>query len=293
MDFELTRRGLEIGALELRFYSLAILLGLLGGIVLAQREAKRRGENPEHVLNIATLGAFAGIVGARLYHVLDAQNIRGYLDNPILIFQVWRGGIGIFGAIAGASLALILYARWKRLNAWRWFDIGAPAFLLGQAIGRWGNFFNEELFGRPTSLPWGIPVSAASRPFDYPASFFPDMRFHPLFLYESILSFIGVAVLLYAARRYAHWLRPGDLLWLYLIWYSAERFLLEFLRIDPWTVGPIPMAQIVSVLLVAVAGALMYWRHRQPVPVVAEAEDQEPRRSRASEKRLRRRMGAE
>ena len=302
MNFELTMQSLSIGALELRWYSVMILTGLLAGIVLAQREAKRLGEDPAHVVNIAVLGAVAGLIGARTYHVVDKWN-EVYVHDPIKVFYIWNGGIGIFGAIAGSALALAAYVWWvnrgaragkpgaKPMNVLRWFDIGAPAFLLGQGIGRWGNFFNEELFGPPTDLPWGIPIDVANRPLQY----LGDTHFHPLFLYESLLSLLGVVVILYVARRLADRLRVGDMLLMYFIWYPAERFVLEFLRTDNWKLSDVPVAQIVSTLLVVAAVlALVWWRRPRSADLQGASDEYtSPRESRSAARRRRRRQEAE
>ena len=306
MSFELTMHGLVIGVFErvfeLRWYSVMILSGLLAGIVLAQREAKRLGEDPEHVVNIAVLGAVAGLIGARLYHVVDRWN-EVFVHDPVTVFFIWKGGIGIFGAVAGSAIALAAYVWWanrgaregkagaKPMNVLRWFDIGAPAFLLGQGIGRWGNFFNQELFGPPTDLPWGIPIDAANRPLRY----LSETHFHPLFLYESLLSFLGVVIILYLARRLAHRLRVGDLLLMYFIWYPAERFALEFLRTDNWRIGDVPMAQIVSTLLAVASGlALVWWRRPLSADIHGARDDYTtPRESRSAARRRRRRLEGE
>ena len=301
MTFSIEMQGITIGALQLRFYSLMILLGMLAGIYLARRLVRRIGENPEHVVNIAVFGAVLGLVGARLYHVLDQRNWDYYQANPGQILAIWNGGIGIFGATAGALLALGLYAYWKRLDPLRWLDIGAPGFLLGQAIGRWGNFFNQELFGGPSDLPWAIPIRPENRPSDY----LDVERFHPLFLYESLLSFFGVLMLVWLLWRYGPrlveasgvrrlaWpsprrLRPGDVLLLYFLWYPAERFALEFLRISPWQQGGVPMAQWVSGALFLTALGLLVWRHRRPWEVEA-VPGGESGRSRAAMRRQQRR----
>ena len=304
MDFDITFRGLILFGLEIRFYSLMILAGLLAGIVLAQREAKRLGENPDHVLNIAVLGVVFGLIGARLYHVIDLWSF--YSANPGQIFVLRAGGIGIFGAIAGSAFALALYVWWvnrragagrgQRIRTLRWFDIGAPAFLLGQAVGRWGNFFNKELYGPETSLPWGIPVGPEHHfPWDSGAAAY----FHPLFLYESLLSFLGVIMLLWAGRRFASSLRQGDLLFLYFIWYALERSALEFLRIDNWKVGEVPVAHLVSAVMIIIALlALFLWRRppflasgREDARRAASRPVEQPAaRSRAAERRARRRV---
>ncbi len=299
MDFDITFRGIILFGFEVRFYSIMILSGLFGGILLAQVEAKRLGENPAHVMNIAMLGAASALVGARLYHVIDQWGF--YSANPGQIFALRSGGIGIFGAIIGAAFAVVAYTWWinraarrrgrQPMSALRWLDIGAPAFLLGQAIGRWGNFFNQELFGPPTDLPWGIPIELAYRPIQY----YESTHFHPLFLYESLLSLLGVAVLLWVGRRFALRLRQGDILLLYLVWYSLERSALEFLRIDNWTIGPIATAQLVALVLVLAAIAAFVWWRRGPYlasSAAALSGDSEAGQSRSSQRRARRRTGA-
>jgi phosphatidylglycerol---prolipoprotein diacylglyceryl transferase len=275
--FDIAMEGFSIGPVTIRFYSLMILGGILAGAWLARIEARRRGMDPEHVWNILFWGAIGALIGARLYHVLDTRNIGFYLENPELIFAIWRGGIGIFGAVVGAALALIIYTRVKGLPTLHWLDVGAPAFLLGQAIGRWGNFFNRELFGLPSDLPWAIPIPQEILRFQAP-QYLGETHFHPLFLYESLLSLLGVIVLVYIARRFGQQLKPGDIFLLYLVWYPATRFSLEFLRIDRWEAGGIPVAQIISLTLILVALGVFIWRHRdgwkvtgqeQPVPTQA------------------------
>jgi phosphatidylglycerol:prolipoprotein diacylglycerol transferase len=311
---EIELEGITIGALQLRFYSIMILLGLAGGILLAQRHARRLGEDPEHVVNIAVLGVALALVGARLYHVFDQNEWPFYRDNPDQIIAIWNGGIGIFGAITGSLLALFLYVRWKGLNVGRWLDIAAPSFLLGQAIGRWGNFFNEELFGSPSDLPWAIPISAdrvraeAPEYFDFANSVALEDRFHPLFLYESFLSFLGVAVMVYifakfgprmvqaAGVRRVEWnpgwrLRTGDIVLIYFLWYPTERFFLEFLRNGNWVQAGVPMAQWFGGAMVLAALLVFVWRHRQPAQEWAATGEDPTRRSRSAARRQRRRAG--
>lgn len=311
MDISL--QGIEIGGFQLRFYSVMILAGLFAGIWLAQRQAKIYREDPVHAVNIAVIGALLGIVGARLYHVFDQQEWPRYRDNPADIIAVWNGGIGIFGAVAGAILGLWLYTRLvaaprrfsgvpftlpvlvlrrPALSAMRWLDIGAVAFLLGQAIGRWGNFFNRELFGKPTDLPWAITIPVEQVMREAP-EFLGFTQFHPLFFYESALNFIGVAVIVFLTRRVFRWLRTGDILSLYLMWYPIVRFSLEFLRTDPWEQGGIAMAQIVSVLMFVGGGGSMIYRHLRARPDEDEPGADEPQHSRASERRRRRRTEAQ
>lgn len=274
-----------------------ILSGIAIAALLAQREARRFGENPEHVMNIAVIGTICALIGARFYHVVDRDQWPYYSQNPGQIIAIWNGGIGIFGAVAGAIAGLLIYVAWnnrkagnvgsyaKRMGYLRWLDIGAPAFLLGQAIGRWGNFFNQELFGPPSSLPWAIPIDTEFRP----AIHIAETHFHPLFLYESAMSLAGVFALLYIGRRFANRLKTGDILLLYFIWYPAERFILEFLRMDNWKMGALPMAQIIGVFcILGAATALGTWK-RPPMMATTVLGSRESSRSRSAGRRLRRR----
>jgi len=274
----------NIGPLAVHWYGIIIVVGALAGAYAATFEAKRRGEDPEHVWNALVWCLVAGILGARLYHVLSSPQgttigFRYYfVTNPfdtITIFgrsipfptalMIWNGGLGIFGAIAGGALAAIIYVRRNQLSLLRWLDIGAPGLILGQAIGRWGNFVNQELYGPPTTLPWGIPIDAEHRiaPFTdlsrYPVE---TTRFHPLFLYESLWNFAVFAALMIVGRRYADRLKDGDILSLYFILYGLGRLFIEALRPDAWLIGNIPTAQLVSAGLIVLGVGLMVWRRQ-------------------------------
>ena len=307
MDISL--QGIDIGIFSLRFYSLMILLGLFVGIVVGQIQAKLYKQDPTHVVNIAMLGTVLGIIGARLYHVFDQQEWPRYRENLGDIFAIWNGGIGIFGAFVGAVFALWLYTRLETkpkkfstmpfslpmivrrrpaMSAILWLDIGAPTFMIGQAIGRWGNFFNQELFGRPTDLPWGIFIPQAK--VAYQASEYIGFeRFHPLFFYESALNFLGVIFILYVTRKIPHKVNTGDILSFYLIWYPIVRFSLEFLRIGPWEEAGIPMSQIVSVLMFALGLGSFLYRRLKPPQILTAAPEETATKSRSSARRLRRR----
>ena len=268
--------GICLGPLPIRFYGIIIVLGILVGGFVATREARWRGENSDRIWDALIWIAIAGIIGARLYHVFstpagctETTPICGwpwYRNHPLDALMIWNGGLGIFGALLAGGLVVLIYARRHKLPLARYLDIAAPALLIGQAIGRWGNFVNQELYGPPTNLPWGIPIDAAHR---YGA--FTDLvryplettRFHPDFLYESVLKVIGFIVLIVVARRLRLRLRDGDIFLLYLIWYPANRILVESLRPDAWTVnGGLATAQLVSLVLMVVAVGGLLWRHR-------------------------------
>ncbi|HDN80027.1 MAG: prolipoprotein diacylglyceryl transferase [Chloroflexi bacterium] len=263
----------RIGPLAIRWYGLLIMLGTLLAAFIASREAQRRGDNPDHVWNALTLCIIFGLIGARLYHVFSspAEGVGWsyYRQHPIEIFAFWKGGfqgLGIFGAFVGGLLGILVYTRLNKLNFWRWADLGVMVFPLGQAIGRWGNFFNQELYGYPTTLPWGIKIDAAHRygPFvdleKYPVE---TTRFHPTFLYESILCFIVFGLLMYINRRFEHRLKDGDLLLLYCIFYPMVRIITETQRPDAWRAWGIPVAQLISAGLIVVALAILIYRHRR------------------------------
>ena len=268
--------GICLGPLPIRFYGIIIVVGILVGGFVATREARWRGENSDRIWDALIWIAIAGIIGARLYHVFstpagctETAPICGwpwYRNHPLDALMIWNGGLGIFGALLAGGLVVLIYARRHKLPLARYLDIAAPALLIGQAIGRWGNFVNQELYGPPTNLPWGIPIDAAHR---YGA--FTDLvryplettRFHPDFLYESVLNVIGFIVLIVVARRLRLRWRDGDIFLLYLIWYPANRILVESLRPDAWTVnGGLATAQLVSLVLMAVAVGGLLWRHR-------------------------------
>lgn len=245
-----------IGAFGVRWYSLLIISAVLVGIPLAIIEARRRKEDPDHVFSLVTIALPLGIIGARLYHVIHYWD-EIYAHNPWLILG--GEGLGIFGAIIGGILGLIIFCQWKKVSILRWGDIAAPSLLLGQAIGRWGNFFDQSLYGHPTDLPWAIYIDLARR--------LPGVEayeyFHPLFLYESLWNALGVFLLLFLGRKLIRHLMDGDILFGYLIWYSFGRFFLEKLRIEYWVIAGIPTAQWISALAIVVSlAAMTYGRYR-------------------------------
>ena len=253
----------KLGPFQVHWYGIIIATAVLAGALLGTLEARRRGEDPDKGWSMLLLVIVTSIVGARLYHVIHEWG-PVYSKDPLLIPQIWNGGIGIPGAIIGGALGIWWYTRQHRMAFARWLDIFAPALLLGQAIGRLGNFVNQELYGPPTNLPWGIPIDTAHRagtpwdPLTYPVA---ATRFVPPFAYEAILSLIGMVLLLYAARRYASRLYDGDVALLYIVWYGWVRSALETLRVGNWYIGPLPTATWLGLAGVIAAAGFLVVRH--------------------------------
>jgi phosphatidylglycerol:prolipoprotein diacylglycerol transferase len=255
----------QLGPLSIGWYGLCYAIGLAAAYLLMVRLARISGEDPDVVGNGIIIVAVAALVGGRLYHVIDQWQL--YADDPVKIVLPPYSGLGVYGGIATGTLAAWWYARRRHVSFPRWADIVAPALFVMQAIGRWGNYFNQELYGPPTTLPWGIPIDCAHRLEAYACPAVSEAtRFHPLFLYESISGIIGAAFLIWLGFRFRSRLRPGDLLLVFFIWYGATRFVLETLREDNWTFFGVPVAQIISlaVILVGVGGLL--YRHRRGHP---------------------------
>jgi phosphatidylglycerol---prolipoprotein diacylglyceryl transferase len=256
-----------LGPLNIGWYGICYAVGLAAAYLVMVRLARLAGEDPDVVGNGIIIVAIAALIGGRLYHVIDQWHL--YADDPMKIILPPYSGLGVYGGILTGTIAAWWYARRRGVDFARWTDIIAPALFVMQAIGRWGNYFNQELYGPPTTLPWGIPIECAHRLQDaYPCSTLPELttRFHPLFLYESISGVLGAAFLIWLGFRFRARLRPGDLLLVFFIWYGTTRFILENLRADNWTFFGVPTAQIISlaVILIGVGGLL--YRHRRGHP---------------------------
>jgi len=239
-------------------YGFCLLLGLVSATLLGEKLCKKRGLDVEIFWRAVFYGVLFGLLGARLYHVIN--RIDYFIQRPLEIIEVWRGGLGIWGAVAGGLFGI--YTSLKKINRpLVYVDVFAVMAPLAQAIGRWGNYFNKELFGYPTNLPWGIYIPQELRP----SAFKYYDRFHPLFLYESILDFILFILLyrLYHRRKvFGGNLSSGSITMLYLAGYSLIRFPLEFLRPDPWNIVGFPVAGIVSVSVFTLS-AILYLNRRK------------------------------
>ncbi|MDE2058639.1 MAG: prolipoprotein diacylglyceryl transferase [candidate division NC10 bacterium] len=243
---------LQIGPLAIRWYGLLFATAVLLGTWLAQREAIRRGEDSEQLLNVIVFGVMTGLIGARLYYVLF--NWGYYGSRPLKILAVWEGGLAIHGGLLAGGLTAVIYAVRKKLPVLTYLDIMAPSAPLGQAIGRWGNFFNQEAFGIPTDLPWKLYIEPAHRPPDLAAYEY----FHPTFLYESLWNFLVFGILYFLLRRRLQRI-PGALTLCYLGLYSVGRFFVEGLRIDSLMLGPLRAAQVMSLILIVLSVAGLAW----------------------------------
>ncbi len=269
IDWTPSAVAVQLGPFPLYWYGVAYAVGLAGAYAVMVRQARRFGENPAIIGNSLIVIAVAALIGGRLYHVVDEWEL--YAGDPLKIILPPYSGLGVFGGFLTGTLAFIALTRFYRVSAWRWGDIVAPGLFVMQAIGRLGNFFNQELYGPPTDLPWGIAIDCAHRVVEYPCTTFPlaETHFHPLFLYESLSAAIGLIVLLWLSRRPPAWLRVGDLMPMAVIWIGAVRFLLEFLRIGNWRLGDIPTAQIFGAAFVVVGVALLWLRRQQGAPALA------------------------
>ena len=216
-----------LGPVPVRGYALSIILGIIVAIWLAERRWVARGGRPGDISDLAVWGVPFGLVGGRLYHVLtDSSLYFGEGRNPVEALYIWRGGLGIWGAIALGALGIIVGARRKGIRLLPVLDAIAPTVLVAQAIGRWGNWFNQELFGRPTDLPWALEIDPEHRP----AGYFQDDTFHPTFLYEFLWNLGAFGFVIWADRKFR--LGHGRVAALYVMAYTLGRGWVEMLRID-------------------------------------------------------------
>ena len=225
-----------VGGRDIYWYAIIILTGFLLGMFFCMRSAKKRNINPEHVYDIALYGLIFGVICARIYYVIF--DFKSFKDNLLDIFKIWEGGIAIYGGIIGAVLTAYVYSRIKKLNVYEMFDICCPGLLIGQAIGRYGNFFNAEVYGHETDFFLGMSINGGA-------------PVHPLFLYESLWNVLGlVIILLLRDKKKAH----GQVFYGYLLWYGAGRLVLEGMRQSEYILyaidGVVGISQIVSALII-------------------------------------------
>jgi prolipoprotein diacylglyceryl transferase len=253
-------RDLELGPLSIRMYALWILLGILAAATMTYYRWKRKGHDPEIIFELTLVSVFAGLIGGRIYHVITSPDQLG--DEWYAPFAIWEGGLGIWGAVALGVAAGAVYVRWKGESVLEMMDAAAPGILLAQAIGRLGNYFNQELFGSPTDLPWGLEVDPAFRPAEYVTT----AAFHPTFLYEMLWNLAGVVLLLLIDRRFR--INPPGIFALYVAWYSLGRIFWESLRIDPANeiLGQRVNFWVAIILLVGAVIVFIWAQRRAPAP---------------------------
>ena len=243
----------KIGPVSIRWYGVLIMGGVILGLILAGREAKRQSVSIAFIYDLFFYMLISAILGARLYYVIFSWDL--YRNNLGEIAAFWHGGLAIHGAIIGGTVSALVYTRLKGFSFWQVADIFAPSLILGQAIGRWGNFFNQEAFGRPTNLPWGIFIEKINRPLSY----IHQTYFHPTFLYESLWDFCVFLFLLWVRRRKG--IIRGDVFLAYLALYSLGRFWIEGLRTDSLMFAGFRVAQIISLSLILLASVTLIQRH--------------------------------
>ena len=249
--------------LTLRWYGVIVMIGVVVGSLIVERELKHRGEKGDRIWDALIWVLPAGIIGARLWYVLNATlgGNRSYLENPASIIKVWEGGLHIFGGFLFGAIALILYLRQNRLDPWLFLDAAGPAVLIGQGIGRIANFVNQELYGPPTTLPWGIPIAAEHRLPQYQdLGLFPvnTTRFHPTFAYEMLWNFASAGLLLWLSRRYKENMKPGTIFAGWLVLAGIGRVIIEFFRPDQPKIPELGISySSIFAALMAIAGAIL------------------------------------
>lgn len=260
--------AIHLGPLQLRAYGLAIAIGVVVAVAIAQRRWAARGGDPEDISRLAVWSVIAGLISARLYHVItDYQRFQG---RWLHVFAVWEGGLGIPGGLLAGVGTGVWLARRRGLPAAQLLDVVAPAIPIAQAIGRLGNWFNQELFGRPTSLPWGVRIDVAHRPVGYEHL----ATYHPTFLYEALWN-LALAGLLVLYERHHPGARPGRLFALYAGGYGLGRLWVEALRIDPAS-RILGLRVNIWVSLVAIAGAALWLVVSSPRTETPDEADDHP-----------------
>jgi len=235
----------QIGPIAVRWYGILMSSALAIGTLLAYREAVRQKLDPDQIINLVIIAAPLAFIGARAYYVIFRWSY--YSTNPSEIPAIWHGGLAIHGALIAGVLAGYFFVKWQKLRFWQIADIVAPSIILGQAIGRWGNFFNQEAYGYPTDLPWAMYIDGAYR--------------HPTFLYESLWDLGVFLFLLWYRRRKG--IKHGEVFLIYAILYSAGRFIVEAFRTDSLMLGSLRAAQVISIIIIMAAVGLIYYRRKK------------------------------
>ena len=280
----------------IHWYGIIVTLGIAVGAWWAGREVQRRGGNPDVFYNGLLLVVISGFVFARAWYVLQEVIAgRGAQFNSLAaIINVRAGGLNILGGFVGAAIVAYIYIKWKRLDFWLYADVAGPALLIAQSVGRWGNFINQELYGPPTELPWGLLIEAEHRiaPYNDLATYPLDTRFHPTFLYESLWLLVGFILLIFLNNRFRESWRSGTLFALFMIWWGGGRAWVELFRPDQPKIGagPISYSMIISIGI-ALAGVLLLLSRYDKLPESPRVRRR--RRRRVRKPKPRREIGSE
>ena len=268
----------SIGQFSLRWYGVIVMFGVIVGSLIVEREIKRRGENGDRIWDALIWVVPFGIIGARLWYVLNATlgGNRYYIENPIQIINIPQGGLHIYGGLVLGATVLLWYLKKNKLDPWLFLDAAGPAMLIGQAIGRVANFINQELYGPPTTLPWGIPIQAAHRLPQY-LNLPESTRFHPTFAYEMLWNFAAAGFLIWLSHRYEKEFKPGTIFSGWLMLAGIGRVWIEFFRPDQPKIGDTAISySMVAAALMAITGAIMLMiRYRALTPTFAENWEEE------------------
>jgi prolipoprotein diacylglyceryl transferase len=253
----------DIGPLRIHIYALCIIAGIIAATLLTNWRLTRRGAEPWVVIDIALIAVPLAIIGARIFHVLTHPGFYfGEGADLWAVFRIWEGGIAIYGALIGGAIGAWLGCKWTGIRFWTFADALAPGLLLAQAMGRFGNWFNQELFGLPTDVPWGLEIDSDNAAF--PPGLAPDTLFHPTFLYEVLWNSLGVLFLLWVGRRFR--LQWGRVFALYLIWYSAGRIVWESIRIDPSEIFLGLRSNVWAAIVGVIVGLIIFFAQKRRHP---------------------------
>lgn len=261
---------LELGPLTIQWYGLLIGLGAFIGYLLANHEAKKRGLKDDLIADLLLWLLPMGIIGARIYYVIFRWD--QFADNPVSVFFIWEGGIAIHGGLIAGTITGLVFARKHGLSFWKLADILAPSVLLAQAVGRWGNFVNQEVYGHEVSRQFLENLMLPE--FIINQMFINGAYYQPTFLYESLWNLLGVALLLYLRKLN---LRQGEIFMSYVIWYSVGRFVIEYMRTDQLLFFGVPTAMLLSAGLIIGALALIFYRRKNGLAEARYLDDPKPK----------------
>lgn len=262
----------NLGGLQIHWYGIIIALGALVGVVMAMREATKRGVNSDNILDLVLIGVPVALICARIYYVVF--ELPFYLENPGEIIKIWHGGIAIYGGLIGGFIVLVWLCLRRKISIWLMLDIAAPSVLLGQIVGRWGNFMNQEAFGSKTTLDF---LQSLHLPhFVIEQMFINGAYRQPTFLYESMWNVVGLIIIL-ALRHRKQFYKVGEVFLSYLVWYPIGRFFVEGMRTDSLYIMPgVRVSQVLSVILLVVAiGLLIYRRKKYDLPWYSDLSEQD------------------